>query len=385
MHSLSITVWLTLLASSATPTDPPKVTIVARPPGAAQFDLVTDRKGTLHAVFSMPDAAPAEASADGAKPQQVWQRRAGVYYARRGATASSWSDPVRIGGDGGRGARALCQPRVTLAADGKLHAVWMTAGKPWGMWYTRADADNGEFEPEQNVMRKGARGLEAGPDVAADGKGSVVVIWHQGRFADEATRMMMVARSTDNGKTFDEPGVIDAADEGVCACCTIDAHSQADGTILVAYRSARKNVHRDMLTLRSTNGGKSFRPIRIDPWRIQTCPASNTSLASSDDSAFIAWQTDWQAYYAPLSKPTERVTATAVSEAPMKRMQIAVGKRGSVLMAWVEGVRGGHLHWRVFDPKGKPTDVVGSTADPVEWWQSVRVAAVPGHGFYLVF
>ncbi|MFO7262416.1 MAG: sialidase family protein [bacterium] len=101
-----------------------------------------------------------------------------------------------------------------------------------------------------------------------------------------------VARSTDGGRTF-EPGVVVARD--VCPCCRTSLAVAPDGTVLVAWRRVFEGDVRDIVVARSTDGGRTFSaPVRVhdDGWVIPGCPHAGPSLALDGEGRLhAAWYT----------------------------------------------------------------------------------------------
>ena len=115
------------------------------------------------------------------------------------------------------------------------------------------------FEPERNLVRV-SQSIDGG-GIAADASGHVYVAWHallpHGK--DEQDRRLWVARSLDDGRTFDEDRPASQAANGACGCCGVNALADRRGTLYILFRSARDVVHRDTYLLTSRNAGTTFR------------------------------------------------------------------------------------------------------------------------------
>jgi hypothetical protein len=104
------------------------------------------------------------------------------------------------------------------------------------LYYTRLNDAGTAFEPERNVLTF-AYGLDGGSSVAADSQDNVYVTWHAAQpgadtEAGEGDRAVFIARSTDEGKTFQREIPAIAKPTGACACCSMRASPIPKGTSL---------------------------------------------------------------------------------------------------------------------------------------------------------
>src|SRR5262249_35852948 len=150
------------------------------------------------------------------------------------------------------------------------------------MLYARMDESRSKFEPQRNLMQR-TFGLDGGGTVAADVAGNVYVGWHgraPGAAEGEMGRAFWLARSRDDGATFEpERPAWDRA-TGACACCGTRALVDARGNLFALYRAATAGVDRDMILLGSRDRGEHFQGTALQPWRVTTCPMSSESLVA---------------------------------------------------------------------------------------------------------
>jgi len=122
--------------------------------------------------------------------------------------------------------------------------------------YTRLNDAGTEFEPERNLITY-AYGLDGGSSVAADPQGNVYVIWHApqlGNTNGEAGRAVFVARSNDEGKTFQRESLATSDSTGACGCCDCVGVDSASS-------HARPNANTVLLTRASLQlAGLNSRP-----------------------------------------------------------------------------------------------------------------------------
>jgi hypothetical protein len=132
---------------------------------------------------------------------------------------------------------------------------------------------------------------EAPPQLAADAKGGISVLYAVGkevpgeRFPKSALRFI---RSADSGRTWSEPRTVnDGTDFGSHNFHALTA--APDGSLLATWLDARRGKSGVWMS-RSTDGGKTWAPntpIYTDP----TCPCCRTAVAVAGDGAiYVAWR-----------------------------------------------------------------------------------------------
>src|SRR5205085_4697617 len=135
------------------------------------------------------------------------------------------------------------------------HGDHTSAGSQKPLLYTRVNDAGTAFGPERNVITYGY-GLDGGSSVAADPQGNVYVVWHApkpGNTNGEAGRAVFVARSTDEGKTFQRETLATSKPTGACGCCGLRAFADDAGTLYILYRAAAEQVNRNETLLISRN------------------------------------------------------------------------------------------------------------------------------------
>jgi hypothetical protein len=201
--------------------------------------------------------------------------------------------------------------QAALGKNARVHVVWNGMGKGTAavsisgketapLLYTRLNDAGTAFEPERNVITWAA-GLDGGSSTAADPLGNVYVTWHAalpGNTNGDAGRALFVARSTDNGKTFERETAALSTPTGACACCGLRAFADNSGAVCISFRAAIEGVNRDELLLVSRQPGAPFEIANAHPWHASTCPMSSASLSGGKGSILAAWETPNQVYYA---------------------------------------------------------------------------------------
>jgi hypothetical protein len=230
--------------------------------------------------------------------------------------------------------------QVRVAHDGTVFVVWQSTRWVTGRDFPASDlrlarsSDGGRsFEPAVTV-NDDADGVPASHtfhDVAVAPDGTILVSWIDGRARarEEARRALeggwsygepldrpaeeagggaghrhrasaeelpeqeiRLARSDDGGRTF-APSVL--VDRAPCPCCRTSLAVAGDGTVFLSWRKLYQEDVRDVVVVRSRDGGRSFgAPVRVarDDWSIPGCPHSGASLAlDGEGHLHVLWYT----------------------------------------------------------------------------------------------
>ncbi len=345
--------------------------------GGLQPQAVVDSMGVVHLIYLSGDPAAAD-----------------ICYVRRAVGGDQFSPPIRVNSRPGS-AIALGTVRgahLALGKSDRIHVAWngSSTADPKGprnsppMLYTRLRDDKNGFEPQRNVMTA-ASGLDGGGTLAADTEGNVYVAWHapgrqNGKTLDgEGHRRVWLARSTDDGKTFEGEAPVSPEMTGACGCCGMGALAAEGGNLYMLYRGARETIHRDMYLLTSRDRGNTFQSIDLHPWQISACPMSTVSLVSGQGRVLLAWETEKQVYFAAFDTRGRNVGTpiTAPGESNnRKHPAVAINRTGETLLVWTEGTgwkRRGSLAWQLFDRAGRIGNA-GSSSDLPAWDFATAVA-----------
>jgi hypothetical protein len=353
------------------------------PQRGIQPQVAVDAKGTIHLIYYKDDPYGGD-----------------IFYVRS-KDGRAFSRPIRVNSEAGSAIAVgnIRGAHLALGKNGRVHIAWNGSNKsepkgsvkPAPMLYTRMDDTGTAFEPQRNVIHS-AVGLDGGGSVAADRKGNVYVAWHapEPGVRGEDRRRVWIAVSTDEGKTFAPEKAAWTKPTGVCGCCGLRAFAGSKGRLFVLYRSAIKQVHRDMYLLTSDDKGVHFTGIDLHPWNVEGCPMSTASFVEGRAGILAAWETKGQVYFTRIDRETgmcSRPIPAPGTGQDRKYPTVATNARGEVLLAWTEGMgwnRGGALAWQVFDRTGKPTKQKGQ-AEGVPTWSLVAAFARPGGSFVIVY
>jgi hypothetical protein len=314
-----------------------------------------------------------------------------LFYVRSRDYGATFSKPIAVNTPGS--AMAIGNIRgaqMAVGRNGRVSVAW-NGTAPAGrlpMLYTRLNDAGTAFEPQRNLIRN-AWGLDGGGSIAADSDGNVYVFWHApppGKTGEQNRRVWM-AKSSDDGKTFEPERLAFDKPIGACGCCGMKAFADSTG-VHVLFRSADQLVNRDIWLLSSADHGKTFQGSDISHWNIGACVMSSADLAPSANGLLAAWETEKQTYFGRVEKGTV-VKPVAAPGVPHNRKYpvLAANDRGDILFAWTEGTawkKGGSVAWQVFDKEGRAEKYKGSV-DGFPVWSLVAAFAKPDGDFVLVF
>ena len=124
--------------------------------------------------------------------------------------------------------------------------------------------------------------------------GDIYVVWLDGRDQPQpkGTFAVYITKSTDKGASF---GPNQRVTLGACPCCRPTIAFGDKGEVYVSWRKVFDGDIRDMVVAKSTDGGKSFaEPVKIadDHWVLHACPESGPNLVQAGGKLYAAWYSE---------------------------------------------------------------------------------------------
>ncbi len=369
-----------LAAAFSRPTSIPNVELKRVPDSGIQPQVAVGADGVVHLVYFKGDPAQGD-----------------LFYARSD-DGETFSSPIRVNSVPGTAVAIgnIRGARIAAGRRGNVFVVWNGSAKLGNpalgrspMLFSKLDPARTAFEPERNLIQS-AYGIDGGGGIAADQQGRVYVFWHApmpGRQGEQFRRVWM-ARSEDDGKSFEPERIAWDQPTGACGCCSLNAFADAAGRIYVLFRSAEQTVNRDMYLLESMDQGDTFRGSDISKWKVGYCMMSSEAFASGPAGTFAAWETDKQVHFGQINSKNASAPDSAVSidGTNQKYPSLALNREGFLLVSWTEGMtwkRGGSLHWQVFE-KNKPISDAGSV-DGVPVWSVIAAYTRPNGNFVVLY
>jgi hypothetical protein len=356
----------------------PAVSVQAIPHGGIQPQAVADAAGVIHLVYFKGNAAAGD-----------------LYYVRL-SPQGAVSEPIRVNSVAGAAiaSGSVRGAQIALGRRGRVHVAWngstpieANGGQHIPMWYARLKTDGSAFE-KQRALTTWTSGLDGGGAIAADRLGRVIVVWHAtGSKAGEADRTVYLAKSSNDGAAFAREERATTAPVGSCGCCGMRALIDRAGNLQILYRAATEAIQRDATWLTVPRLGTARPPVRLHPWRLESCPMTTFALAEGSAGILAAWETQQQIHSTTLDP------ASGVASAPLavpgtasrKHPSLAINAAGDRLLAWTEGTawnRGGTLAWRLTDRAGTELSSAAG-AGPVPVWGLVAAVALPDGSFVI--
>ncbi len=361
-----------------------QVRAIRAPGDGIQPQAAVDSKAVIHLIYFKGDPKAGD-----------------VFYVRREPGQTEFSGPIQVNTQP-RTAMAMGTIRGAQLAIGRgnrVHVVWdgmgdrasmpHDSGSPAPLFHARLNDSGTAFEPERNVITY-AHGLDGGSSVAADQDGNVYVTWHAakpGNTNGEGGRAVFVARSVDEGRTFQRETPAISKATGACACCGMRAFADSHGNILALYRAANQMTNRDETLLLSRDHGMNFEIAYSHHWNVGTCPMSSASLAEVSGEVLAAAETHGRVFFIRLDPKTGKTSSPISPDTQAKHPVVVGNSRGEVLLAWAEGTgwnKGGSVAWQLYDRGGNPISAKGH-ADGLPPWSLPTAFADESGNFTIVY
>lgn len=246
-------------------------------------------------------------------------------------------------------------PGLAVSKDNHVFMTWSSARKG-GMFaadlqLARSTDGGVTFERPILVNDDGQPINHSFESLLADRQGHVYLTWLDGRNKDKSGAGAIFACSRDSGKSV---GVNFTIDGMACPCCRPMITLAPDGSLWAAWRKTFEGNVRDIVLARSTDQGRTFSGpmlVQRDGWVFPACPHRGPSVAFDRfGRLYIGWYTEGTDEQPRLlvsisddegktfSSPTSlHTSATSLPD----QLRMAVHPDGAVVAVWEEvtGVR----------------------------------------------
>lgn len=199
--------------------------------------------------------------------------------------------PVRITPPG----LEVAASRETPATLDQLPDGTLVTGYPVtlpGKWQSelrvQRSTDGGKTWEEPRILHAPESGAHSFLSSATSTLGTVAFAW----LDKTSGQMGLRAASTRDGRTFSRPETVDAR---TCQCCGTAMAAGPGGTLWLAFRDLEADDLRDFRVLRTASDPPVFQDgakLSSDGWRIRGCPETGARLAEAPDGTlWAAWFT----------------------------------------------------------------------------------------------
>ena len=275
-----------------------------------------------------------------------------TYYLQTNLKQKTFPQPIRVNPGNMPAASVHEPPALALGKPGKVYLTWTTPhpnanGKLFtSLLLLSRSLDGGHtFLPPIRINDDKAVTGHSFDYVTVSPNGSVHIVWLDAREGkkDPATYSSF---SQDQGQTF-SPNL--KIDDTTCVCCRTHATTASDGTVYLAWRKIFTGNIRETVVARSSDNGKTYSPSVIvghDRWAFEGCPHRPATMGTDREGRlYITWYTEgpddtpgvYLAYSDDQGKHFSPRRQINVSKGTFPdHPQLAVNNDGKLLVTWEE-------------------------------------------------
>ncbi len=244
-------------------------------------------------------------------------------------------------------------PQLAADAEGRLFALYTVGKEVPGARFpvsalrlVRSEDGGRTWSAPVTVNEAGPRGAFGAHNfhaIAAAPDGRLVVTW---LLNAKGTSGVALRRSSDHGRSWEPTRLVYA--EPTCPCCRTAIAVGADGTMYLAWRAIFPGDVRDIVVMRSRDGGTTWdAPVRpkAQGWVFPGCPHAGPSLrVGADGVVHVAWWTGkageagvWYARSADGGSSWQAQPIAAGERSAPAHVQLVPGPGGAVDVGWDDG------------------------------------------------
>ncbi|NNE11814.1 MAG: exo-alpha-sialidase [Ilumatobacter sp.] len=274
--STALATEVTEASRSPSPSSSPPST---RPNVSTTVESAVDPDGPI--VIDLAGAIAVNVTAAGERAALAWSADDAVWTADVDTTSGTIGEPIAVNGDLLPFPNPIERPAVAIDARGRTHVAFTTlAGALGSVGYSVLDG-----------------GRVDGPVVVSGEPRIETVLVHMTESPAARPTMawledssLTVAVPDGDGPPVERDGI----DDQTCDCCN-PAPVLLGDELVVAYRDLERTddaVIRDVVAIRSTDGGAVFSPIAPiadESWFIDACPFSGPDMIELDGELITSW------------------------------------------------------------------------------------------------
>lgn len=248
-------------------------------------------------------------------------------------------------------------PKIIFKSNGDVMALWGTASsnsknKHAGMVRYSQSYDGGTtWTAATQLVNDTAASDQRYYDVALLPTGEIGIIWLDNRKTTDKEGSALYFASTSGRKGFGSGQMIA---QPCCQCCRTELFVDRRGGIHALFRGIINDSIRDMVHIKSVDGGKTFgTPQRIseDNWVLKGCPHTGPAMTENNNGLHFAWYTgagEKGCHYTNSKDDGNSFTTRDTVSSAGSHPQIAALANGELLIVWDEtNTEGGTVSKRI--------------------------------------
>jgi hypothetical protein len=344
-------------------------------------------------------SAPALAADADGKPIVAWSAGGPAGNTVLVARPGDHAPPVRVNPSGTSVDSLHQAPGLAVGRGGEVYVTWSSTkprseGVPFASdLYLSRSLDGGRtFDPPLRVNedRPIAHSFE---DLAVAPDGTVLIGWIDSRDGQGRTATY-VARVADRGARLERVTRLEGGE--TCVCCRVSVSAGPGDRAAVLWRKVFPGDIRDMVLSRSSDGGRTFDDatgIHADQWRITACPHRGGQVsADARGRLYAVWYTEGTSGRPDVLLAStgdgrrfgtaQRVHTATGSVPDHPRLAVDASGRGIVVWEDSTAVRR-RILLRSLAGSGRPLGPVRTLSQAIKAW-APAVAVAPG-GFLVAW
>jgi len=265
------------------------------------------------------------------------------YFAHWDSETNTFSSPKAIPMAGNASIHEEGMPKIAFKGDGTLVAIYETNVPLENSRFGLSDiqyifsSDRGQTWTEpQSIQPDPEQGSVSFANILRLDDGEIGLSWLGTNPAKaHGGRPVQFARTSGNN-SFSDPITIDP---NACQCCRTAISSDGQGQIRVLYRDILPGSVRDISLSRSTDHGKTFQEpssFSNDNWVLEGCPHNGPSVVSKGDTTYVAWFTGSSqngVFYAELDQDNNMIHKQRL-DAEGRFVQVCLLQDGTRMVAY---------------------------------------------------